>query len=171
MNRAAVQIQIGPNLADLIDRYSGSEFTGRISDGIRYGLDLANQVVVGRVKVRRLTGKGPFPVSQNKLGHRKRDLIKKFDTNRAEIRDRDRMIVGSSMGTNLEYFGAHEFGFSGAVKVRAHTRENGQKVRAHTRDVKIPERKMVRTELAQMIVKDIYQYEITKAVIERLENT
>ena len=43
------------------------------------------------------------------------------------------------IGTNVKYANAHQFGFSGTVNVRAHSRK-GKPVRAHSRRMNIPAR-------------------------------
>lgn len=61
----------------------------------------------------------------------------------------------AQVGTNVSYARAHEYGFTGAVSVRAHLRKSktGGKpavVAAHTRQVKLPERSFLRSTLAEM---------------------
>lgn len=50
-------------------------------------------------------------------------------------------------GSNVKYFFIHEFGFSGDVPVKAHSRKNGQNVRAHSRFVNVQAREPMQTEL------------------------
>ena len=87
--------------------------------GLRRTMDYENQLTVGHTKQARLTGKGPFPVSDGRLGVRTNRL-------RSSLRAAKARIVGSSVtssiGSNVEYAAAHEFGFRGAVNVRAKAR-------------------------------------------------
>ena len=105
----------------------------------------------------RFTGKGPFPVSQRKLGNvtgrLKRDLHAEAVTlNGTGYRGR--------IGSVVEYFAAHELGFSGTVSVRAHSRRGytlkkrgysvlPQSVRAHSKVVKIPARMPLATAITE----------------------
>lgn len=70
--------------------------------------------------------------------------------------------IEALVGTNVSYGRTHEFGFSGAVTVRAHMRtvkqafgrtmRNAKKVgvRAHSRNVNLPERSFLRSSLREM---------------------
>jgi phage gpG-like protein len=75
--------------------------------GLRATMDEQNQLTIGHTQQARLTGKGPFPVSEGRLGVRTNRL-------RASLRAAKTRIVGtsivSSIGSNVEYAAAHEFG-------------------------------------------------------------
>lgn len=62
-------------------------------------------------------------------------------------------VVGT-VGTNVEYAAAHEYGFAGIVTVREHLRRavSGQDstVRTHTRRMNLAERSFLRSALADM---------------------
>ena len=62
--------------------------------------------------------------------------------------------VTGYVGTVVEYAPIHEYGFKGAMNIRAHMRssKNGKSfsVRAHTKNVTLPERSFMRTALADM---------------------
>lgn len=131
------------------------------------GLSRGVLLVAGRIQVKRLTGKGPFPVSQHKLGVISGRLRQSLRATEARI-EGDNVIA--SIGTKVGYARAHEFGFNGAVKVRAHevtmTTLFGRKLAeplrfsrlASTRKVKIPERRPIRTgieENAQVLSNEI----------------
>ena len=85
---------------------------------IRWTLAEQDQATVGEIR-RYNRGKGPFDVSEHRLGVR---------TNRwrNSVRATIPRIVGTavvaSIGSNVEYAGAHEFGFRGSVSVTAHSR-------------------------------------------------
>jgi hypothetical protein len=158
--------------------YKPGQMADRMAGGIRRGIDRANLIVVGRIKRSRFTGVGPFPVSQQKLGHRSRRLIRSLDASRAEVINADRLSVESGIGSNVKYYGGHEFGFDGQVSVPAHTREmpetsrvssagraytvaaHTQKVRAHSRRMRVPERRPLRAGLAEPQNQETYQDEI-----------
>jgi hypothetical protein len=118
------------------------------------GLTRGTLLMAAQIQAKRLTGKGPFPVSQHKLGVVSGRLRQSIRPTAARI-EGDSVI--SSIGSVVSYLKAHEFGFSGAVKVRAHevtmTSLFGKKLAeplrfsrlASTRQVKIPERRPIRT--------------------------
>ena len=68
---------------------------------------------------------------------------------------------GATVGTNVEYAGIHEYGFSGSVQVKSFQREMTKAfgkpisptqvtVRAHTRNINIAERSFLRTTWREM---------------------
>lgn len=57
--------------------------------------------------------------------------------------------VVASVGTNVVYGAIHEYGYQGAMTVRAHTRGN-HSVRTHTRQVNLPARSFLRSTLQDM---------------------
>jgi hypothetical protein len=83
--------------------------------------DRQNELTVGGIKRNRATGKGPFPVSEGRLGvvsGRYRQSIRRtpavFENG----------AVVSTIGSNVKYAGAHEFGFDGVVNVKSFIRRN-----------------------------------------------
>jgi hypothetical protein len=117
------------------------------------------------VKHRFQTGKGPFPVSQNKLGVRTRRLATSIRCSKPQLNARTGEI-SVRFGSNVVYFAAHEFGFDGAVEVKAHSRRIGGRaagkkalkgaagkgmriaeIRSHNRRMKIPARRLLGTHL------------------------
>jgi hypothetical protein len=121
----------------------------------------------------RFTGQGPFPVADHKLGvvsgRLRRDL-------HAEPAEKTSSGFRGRIGSSVEYFGVHEFGFDGTVSVREHSRKaatitkpgpfrdtpkgkllsvrkksllfKDSTVKAHSRKVKIEARMPLRTALA-----------------------
>lgn len=90
-----------------------------LREQVRQTLDLENEITVGHIQAERMSGTGPFPVEQGRLG---------VVTNRARrsLRPARAVVtasgIDSAIGSNVRYLGAHEFGFAGTVTVRAHTR-------------------------------------------------
>lgn len=89
----------------------------------------AGQIVVGRAVKERFTGKGPFPVSQNKLGVRTGRLRRSVRATLAQV-NATTGEVSLQAGSNVSYFASHEFGFKGRVQVRSHQRRTGKQLRA-----------------------------------------
>ncbi len=127
---------------------------------IQRGMTIGAQIIAGKVIEERLTGKGPFPVAEHRLGVVTGRL-------RSSVRATPARIVGQSVivsiGTPVEYARAHEFGFEGDVTVRAHDRQ-GHKVREHQRHVKIAERAPIRTGIKQHI--NELQHSIAQEVLK-----
>ncbi len=82
-------------------------FPAHVLQGIATALDVENGLTVGHIVEARMTGTGPFPVEEGKLGVRTGRL-------RQSVRPSPARIVGSavlsSIGTNVEYAAIHEFG-------------------------------------------------------------
>jgi len=83
-------------------------------------IDLQNDLTVSHIVATRLTGKGPFPVGDHKLGERTHLLRRSVRASRAVVSGDS---VTSAIGTNVKYAGVHEFGFSGTVMVGGHVRQ------------------------------------------------
>lgn len=124
----------------------------RTSAAVRQGID-AGMLEFALVAMReRFTGKGPFAVSEKKLGVVSGRLRRDLHTEPAKA-----IATGfsASIGSNVEYFAAHELGFSGTVQVKAHKRSRyttkrgysvlEQSVRAHSKNMKVPKREPLMT--------------------------
>lgn len=94
-------------------------------------MDDENLLTIGHINAQRMTGKGPFPVSEHKLGVRTGNL-------RRSLRASKTRLVGDSLvstiGSNIVYAGIHEFG--GVIKhppragsVRLRTNQQGALLR------------------------------------------
>lgn len=77
--------------------------------------------IAGTAVNARFSGKGPFPVSQNKLGIRTGRLRRSIRSTKPQLNLRTGEI-SVSFGSNVVYFAIHEFGFQGDVQVKGHTR-------------------------------------------------
>lgn len=186
-NRLRVYIQPGPEFEALRQRLPVGEMAGRIAEAIRKGLDRANPIVASRVNRARFTGGGPFPVSQHKLGHVSRRLTRSLNHSRAVINNAAKLQVGSGIGSNVDYFGAHEFGYDGPVQVPAHSRQmpettrktkagrqytvpaHTQSVKAHSRRLKVPRRAPLLTGLQEAINQETYKDELYTAIADTLK--
>ncbi len=96
-----------------IERFS--TMRSRMMRGIERGMDNANELVIADISANRMTGKGPYPVAEGKLGvvtNRLRSSLR-----RADARSNGNTVKGS-IGTNVKYAGIHEFGFNGQQQVK-----------------------------------------------------
>jgi phage gpG-like protein len=113
----------------------------RLRDELRIGVGRAVLLVQRETKEDKLSGQ----VLNVRTGRLRRSINTRVD----DSADR---VVGT-VGTNVEYAAAHEYGFAGTVSVREHLRQtvNGfTTVRAHSRNVVVPERSFLRSALADM---------------------
>ncbi len=145
----------------------------RDSPQMEKALNEALLEIVEIAGLERFTGKGPFPFSEHRLGNIS-GAMKRFLY--AEPAKKTADGYTSRMGSSVEYFGIHEFGFDGEVSVREHTRKAATitkpgpwratpkgvlmsvrkksllmkdgKVKAHTRKLKIEARQPLRSALA-----------------------
>jgi phage gpG-like protein len=104
-----------------------------------------------KVKEEKLSGQ----VLKNQTGTLRRSINQRVEVFGQQA------VVGS-VGTNLSYAAAHEFGFKGPVNVKAHMRlvkkafgrtvKNPEEhpVRSFTRQMNLPERSFLRTAMAEM---------------------
>ena len=145
-------------------------FPDKVRAAVSVGMQRGAQTALFKVQRERFTGAGPFSPSSNRIGIisgrlRGSLLLSPPVTSATEIT--------ATVSTAVSYFPAHEFGFKGAVNVKAHARtrsrsasgkslrkdgtprkgdtliETTGKVKAHTRNVDIPERRMLRTGLSE----------------------
>ena len=112
---------------------------------IKRGLTEATEEVTNRIKSQRLSGKGPFPVEEHRLGQVTGLLHGTTDfTPATVISEGDFATITSSIGTEVPYAAIHEYGFSGTETVRSHLRESRTgkifRVRQHARRMEMPAR-------------------------------
>ncbi len=100
----------------------------RMATEIAAAMDKENQFTIGHIQSEHLTGQGPFPVEQHKLGVRTNRLRSSLRASDAEVVS-DRIISG--IGTNVVYAAIHEFGGrihhgarSGSVRLRTNAQGN-----------------------------------------------
>ena len=105
-----------------------------------------SQLLLGRAVKERFTGKGPFPVSQRRLGVVTGLLRRSITHSVPEAGGSGEVVV--KMGSNVRYFAVHEFGFAGSVRVRSHQRR-GRFVKEHSRRMKIPAREPLQTAIRE----------------------
>lgn len=155
-------------------------------------LSKASQIIVGRAVRGRFTGRGPFPRSQARLGVVTGRLRRSIRASRPMI-DADGIRIG--FGSNVKYFAVHEFGSQARVNVRGHSRKldgvrklhrgkltkatqraavkrrkKGLKtsafVRPHQRQLKVPARAPMGTELRDPRSRQTLERETVAAVRE-----
>jgi phage gpG-like protein len=164
-------ITASPNLASALKALKPEATLRAIVKGMKRG----TMLITAAVQKERLTGKGPFAPSLQRLGVVTGRL-------RQSVRGTDPQLSGStvttSIGSNVKYAAAHEFGFKGTVKVRAHevtmTKLFGRKLKAplrftrlaSSRKVNIPERKPFRAGINENLPK--LEAEIEREVVKSM---
>lgn len=93
----------------------------RMRAAICKGLDLGLQVALDQTTKNRFSGKGPFPYAEHRLGVIDGRLRASLRRVPAKV---EQTTITAAIGSNVKYFGIHEFGFDGTVQVRAHQRVN-----------------------------------------------
>jgi phage gpG-like protein len=129
----------------------------------------AGPVIVGNaVKDRFTSQRGPFPVSEHKLGRRTGRLRQSITNTPPQINSSNGEVT-MGFGSNVSYFAVHEFGFKGTVQVKAHKRRNGQAVRAHSKQATYAARAPMRTELETNRTTKVVIDAVTRAAKKALD--
>jgi hypothetical protein len=122
---------------------------------VKRGMDFALSIVRGRIQQQRLSGKGPYPPSEHRLGIVTQQL-------QESLREEPAVIVGNtitgSIGSHVFYGFLHEYGWSGTV-----VRGQGKPY-----TMTIPERAPVRTGMAENV--DYIRGEIMDEIDKSLED-
>ena len=136
-----IDIQLPPETLALAAKFR--KMPSGFPQAIKRGMTRALEVVAGRIRDQRLSGKGPFPVTEHRLGE-----VTSFlkSTTRSEdaivVSEGDSATVIGKIRTDAPYAWVHEFGWSGEVKPRPRrgkSRNVRQRqltfVKAHTRTI------------------------------------
>lgn len=107
-----IQIELSSNADAILRRVQG--FPPRLAQAVAGAMDRQNQLTIAHAQRHYLSGPRP-----QRLGVRTNRLRSSLTAAPARVTG-DSVI--SSIGTNVAYAGAHEFGFDGSVTVRAHQR-------------------------------------------------
>jgi phage gpG-like protein len=169
MSTVTVRIELSPEALQLQQelRDAPDDF----AQAVKHGLDRATKEVATRIRSKRLTGRGPFPVEEHRLGQVTGMLYGTTDaTDAIVIREGDIATVTSSIGTPMPYAQVHEFGFSGEESVRDHYSQSKKgkvfPVRAYTRQVNIPARAPFQTGIDENL--DYITEQIDEAIQEEV---
>jgi hypothetical protein len=114
----AVTIALPPKTVELLAR--APAWPRALTAQLIKTLDRENEITVGAIQAKRLTGTGPFPVSEGRLGVVTNRLRSSLRPTAATALSGGAIV--SAIGTNVRYGVAHEFGFAGTVDRKAHTR-------------------------------------------------
>jgi len=140
-----LQIEIEQDLKSALAGIKPEAMIAAVGRGMKVG----GQLIVGQVSKDRLTGQGPFPVSEHRLGVVTGRLRQAF---RVEGPTTQGNEVTMLFGDPVEYAAIHEWGFVGQVTVKAHQREAKKgpiSVREHQRKMNVPARAPITTGVAE----------------------
>jgi hypothetical protein len=180
--RGKVTVRQDDSVAQILEILKGRRSFAQIRDALLRGVNEGNAQLLGRINKERLTGQGPFPVPQKRLGVVSGRLRRSMRFSRPTFQ---RGVLRTAVGSNVSYFGRHEFGGSGqqvrvkAHRVKAHTRNNlfGRRQRVeipeHTRQAYLRKDKMPKREPVQAGLREhatrIYGITLEKALARVME--
>jgi hypothetical protein len=181
--RIEITTEGAEQLRELLEK--AGEMPARSVAALTRALTQASLEITGQAVKLRFTGKGPFPPAQNKLGVRSGRLRRSIRVTKPQANLRTGEI-SLSYGSNVAYFKIHEFGFTGPVQVKGHTRRGRNtkagkaaknapapathQVRAHQRQVKVPARAPLGTQLKAATSTASYQRNIARELRDMLNS-
>jgi phage gpG-like protein len=101
-----ITLELSPGAIALMEQLTGMPFQMRRA--IARGMDRAGMLAVSDIQARRLTGQGPFPVEEHRLGVKTSRLRTSLRWSPAQT-DESGAVVGA-IGSNVIYAAIHEFG-------------------------------------------------------------
>lgn len=105
----AITIQLSPSAIALTDKFKRAP--QEFSRAIKRGMDRALQIVSGRIQEKRLTGHGPFPVEQHRLGERTGQLKLRTRSTPAQITTTgETATITGAIGSSARYAAFQEYG-------------------------------------------------------------
>lgn len=111
----ALEIQLSERAVALMRRF---EDLHGLMAALAREIDLQTQLTAAHIVEKRLTGAGPFPVSDHRLGVRTNLLRNSVRASSATVSGD---TITSGIGTNVKYAGTHEFGLTIRHKARTGT--------------------------------------------------
>lgn len=142
-----------------------AKLSSEIPKAIKRGLDYGLQFVVGRIKADRLSGIGPYPPDQHRLGQRTGLLSDSLNATPA-------VISGTSVIATIDnpviYAGVHEFGATIVAKTSKGLRFQIDGKWIIAKQVTIPERMPVRYGFSEpsntAVIQEAIMYEVEQTV-------
>jgi phage gpG-like protein len=132
---ATITIELTPSAQALIERWR--TMPRQSVEAIRSSMTKSLEIVTGRIQEKRLSGKGPFPVEEHRLGQVTQQLTRSaLPTPAKATSTGTQAIIEGSIGASVRYAAVHEFGFLGEVQVKTFRRK-GRSVKAFTRRMNI----------------------------------
>jgi hypothetical protein len=105
MSDVTIKIELPPESQALIKRFQ--DMPAEFPRTVKRGMDRALQVVRGRIQASRLSGKGPYPPAEHRLGIKSQQLQRSLRAEPAVIAGN---TVTGAIGSPIFYGKIHEFG-------------------------------------------------------------
>jgi phage gpG-like protein len=106
---ATITIQLSPSAIALSEKFKRQP--QEFPQAIKRGMTKALAIVSGRIQEKRLTGHGPFPVTEHRLGERTGQLKLRTRSTPAEITtEGNQTVVTGAIGSSVFYAAFQEFG-------------------------------------------------------------
>ncbi len=106
---ATITIQLSPGAIALTEKFKRAP--QEFPQAIKRGMTRALAIVSGRIQEKRLTGHGPFPVSEHRLGERTGQLKLRTQSKPVQITSEGtQTVVEGAIGSSVFYAAIHEFG-------------------------------------------------------------
>jgi len=106
---ATITIQLSPSAIALADKFRAAP--QQFPQAVKRGMDKALAITSGRIQEKRLTGHGPFPVVEHRLGERTGQLKLRTRATPAVIEGTgEQVTVTGAIGSSVFYAAIHEFG-------------------------------------------------------------
>ncbi len=106
---ATITIQLSPQAIALSEKFKRAP--QEFPQAIRRGMTRALAVVSGRIQEKRLTGHGPFPVLEHRLGERTGQLKLRTQSTPATVTSEgNQAVIEGAIGSSVFYAAFNEFG-------------------------------------------------------------
>ncbi len=106
---ATITIQLSPSAIALSEKFKRAP--QEFPQAIKRGMTRALAIVAGRIQEKRLTGHGPFPVTEHRLGERSGQLKLRTQSKPVQITSEGtQTVVEGGIGSSVFYAAIHEFG-------------------------------------------------------------
>ncbi len=106
---ATITIQLSPQAIAIANKFKASP--QEFPQAIKRGMTRALAIVSGRIQERRLTGHGPFPATEHRLGERSGQLKLRTHATPATVKSTgSQVVVEGAIGSSVFYAAIHEFG-------------------------------------------------------------
>ncbi len=106
---ATITIRLSPNAIALTEKFKRAP--KEFPQAIKRGMTRALAIVTGRIQEKRLTGHGPFPVTEHRLGERSGQLKLRTQSKPVQITSEGtQTVVEGAIGSSVFYAAIHEFG-------------------------------------------------------------
>ncbi len=106
---ATITIQLSPGAIALSEKFKRAP--QEFPQAIKRGMTRALAIVSGRIQERRLTGHGPIPVTEHRLGERTGQLKLRTQSKPATVTSEGtQVVVEGAIGSSVFYAAFQEFG-------------------------------------------------------------